>query len=150
MIDEYAIWPVRTFVYAWFAEHALPPSQEEIARHFNLTEAEAGEALTLLHEKHALLLEPGTVNVRLANPFSAIPTPYVVETRNRRYWANCAWDSFGIVAALQESDASIHSLCTYSGDPLDLSVTNGQVRNTAAVVHFLVPFRHWYDDLVFT
>jgi hypothetical protein len=149
MIDEGAIWPVRTFVYAWFAEHALPPSQEEIAGHFNIPVA-AGKALALLHEKHALFLEPGTRNVRLANPFSAIPTPFTVETRHRRYWANCAWDSFGIVAALQESDASIHSICTYSGDPLDLSVSNGQVRNTAAVVHFLVPFRHWYDDLVFT
>jgi hypothetical protein len=31
-----------------------------------------------------------------------------------------------------------------------LSVYDQQARETVALVHFLIPFREWYDDLVST
>ena len=36
----------------------------------------------------------------MANPFSAVPTPYRVQADGRSWFANCAWDAFGICAAL--------------------------------------------------
>ena len=150
MVGDEFIWNVRAFVYAWFAETARAPAIHDIAKRFGIAPEQAGQALTALHEKHALFLEPGTTSIRMANPFSAIPTPFTVHVRERSYWANCAWDCLGIVVALHAPSASIESTCAASEARIHLSVTNGQVDSAGEVIHFLVPFRHWYDDLVFT
>lgn len=150
MADDAFIWSVRTFIYQRFVESARAPQVEEIADHFRLTIAQAGEVLKTLHDKHALFLKPGTVAIRMANPFSAIPTPYQVDIGDKTYWANCAWDSFGIIAALHAPHASIRSICAHTGKDLHLAVSHDQVVSAGEVVHFLVPSRRWYDDLVRT
>lgn len=63
-------------------------------------------------------------------------------------WANCAWDALGIPAALH-CDAAIIIEDPLGGAPLELSVVDGQVVGEG-LVHFLLPFRRWYDDLVET
>ena len=55
----------------------------------------------------------------------------------------------GIPAALGV-DAKITAHCAESGEKLELEVRAGRLSETAGVVHFLVPFRDWYADLVFT
>jgi hypothetical protein len=149
-MNENLIWTIRAFVYERFAAAAEAPSASEIARHFDLTAEQAGDALSRLHERHAVFLEPGTARIRFANPFSNIATRFQVTVNGRTYQANCAWDSFGVVAALHRSDAVVHSGCAYSGVPIQLIVRDGQVADTGEVVHFLVPFARWYEDLVFT
>lgn len=150
MTDDDIIWKVRAFVYGWFAEHTRAPDVADIAQHFDISPHQASETFVTLHEKHALFLEPGTVGIRMANPFSAIPTSFIVKVRGKTYWANCAWDCYGIVAALHASQASIESACAASGDRLYLEISAGQVSSAGEVVHFLLPFRRWYDDLVAT
>ena len=150
MTDDDLIWGVRAFIYEHFAESTCAPAIDDIARRFDITSEQAGQALATLHERHALFLEPGTTNVRLANPFSAIPTPFKVDVRGKSYWANCAWDCFGIVVALHASEASIYSTCAHSGSALCISITHDQIISMGEIVHVFVPFQHWYDDLVFT
>ena len=150
MTEDPLIWDVRAFVYAHFVDTTRAPQVGDIAAHFNIAPEIAANALRSLHDRHALFLEPATTQIRIANPFSAIPTDYKVHARGKTYTANCAWDSFGIVAALHEQDAEIHARCTHSGEPIDLRVANGAVMASSAVVHFLVPFQRWYDDLVHT
>lgn len=150
MVADDFVWNVRAFVYAWFADHARAPGRHDLAKRFDISPEQADQALTALNEKHALFLEPGTTTIRMANPFSAIPTPFTVHVRGKHYWANCAWDCFGVVAALHAPNASIESTCSASGTRLHLNVTGGQVESAGEVAHFLVPFRHWYDDLVAT
>lgn len=150
MENDELIWQVRAFVYGWFVENAGAPGVEAIAGRFGISPQEAGEALTRLHAAHALFLEPGTTQIRMASPFSAIPTPYLTTIAGLTYWANCAWDSLGIAAALHAPQAVIDSICTASGEPIRLAVERGRVKDTGVVVHFLVPFQHWYDDLVET
>ena len=149
-MDESPIWNIRTFVYRSFAEATEAPTLHEIARHFDLADKQAADALSTLHERHALFLDPGTFRIRFANPFSNIATPFQVTVGGRTYQANCAWDSFGVVAALHASDAIIRSTCARSGVPVRISVREGQVGSTGEIVHFLVPFERWYEDLVFT
>ncbi len=149
-MDDDFIWNVRAFVYAWFAENARAPELLDIVKRFGISPEQASQALTALHEKHALFLAPGSSTIRMANPFSAIATPFTVDVQGKTYWANCAWDCLGIVAALHASSASIESICTASGARIHLSVADGQVVSAGEVVHFLVPFRQWYDDLVAT
>ncbi len=147
--DEGLIWQVRALVYEHFASTTRPPTIDETAEHYGLDVKHAATIYGELDRRHALFLEPGTASIRMANPFSAIPTIFRVHARGKAYWANCAWDALGIPAALG-TDATIEAMDAETKQPITLSVHNGQVVSHGERIHFLVPFQRWYDDLVFT
>jgi hypothetical protein len=139
----------RYQIYRFFADNCRAPSFQEIAGLLNAAEEDVRVSFHRLHERHMILLEPGTDAIRIANPFSAIPTRYKVKSGRKEWWANCAWDSLGIAAALK---INVHIEATYPDIPeiVELQVNNGAVDGKNQVVHFPLPFRHWYDDLVYT
>ncbi len=149
MVDDPTLWNLRHFVWQRLAATGQPPKPLEAAEALGITTEQAEVAYRQLHERHALLLEPDTFNVRMANPFSGQVTDFRVRAGDVTYFANCAWDALGIPAALQ-ADASIRAYCAASGRPIHLEVRAGQVSGDAALVHFAVPFAHWYDDLILT
>jgi len=144
------IWTIRQAIYQHFADHARAPSLLEIAAMCGITEAQAQESLLDLHEVHALFLDPGTFNIHIANPFSGVPTDFLATVGERTYWANCAWDCFGVIAALNAPDGTIQAPCAENGQPLHLAVRDGAAVSQGEVIHFLVPFSDWYEDMVFT
>lgn len=146
---ESLLWEVRAFIYAQFAETTRPPSVSEAAEGLGITAEEAARLYRQLHDRHAIFLEPGTLEVRMANPFSGVPTDFRVHANGRSYFANCAWDMLGIPAALH-SEALIEAACAESGEPLSLEVRGGEVRAGEVKIHFLLPFARWYEDIVFT
>ncbi|HUF00152.1 MAG TPA: organomercurial lyase [Anaerolineales bacterium] len=148
-MDEDKLWEIRAFIYQHFAETTHPPRVEEVASHFALTHEAVVSTYQELHQRHALFLKPDTYEILMANPFSGVETPFKVHTNGRSYSANCAWDTFGIPAALHV-DAEIEATCAQSAEPIRLSVTNQQVQHEEVLVHFLIPFRQWYNDLAFT
>jgi hypothetical protein len=148
-MDESQLWDIRAFVYRYFAETTHSPPVDEITSHFALTREETVSAYEELHRRHALFLKPGTHDILMANPFSGIETPFKVYANDKTYFANCAWDSLGIPAALGV-DAEVEASCAQTGAPIRLSVMDQQVQKSDTLVHFLLPFRDWYDDLTFT
>jgi hypothetical protein len=148
-MDENKIWDIRAFVYQHLAETTRPPLVSDVASRFALSPEEAVSAYEELHQRHALVLQPGMHEILMANPFSGVETPFKVYANGMTYFANCAWDSLGIPAALH-TDAEIEASCAQSGDLILLSVSGGQVHGSDALVHFLTPFRDWYNDLTFT
>ena len=159
---ESLLWQVRAFIYKYFADTTLPPSIEETAQHFNIIIKEAGTLYRELHNRHALFLEPETLTIRMANPFSGIPTDFKVHLNSKTYYANCAWDMLGIPAVLH-SDAVIEAICTESNDSVQLEIRDAKIAQAAVpceaslwdggnglLVHFPLPFARWYDDLTFT
>ena len=146
---EDLIWEIRAFVYRHFAETTQPPQVDETAARFALTQEEASSAYEELHGRHAFFLKPDTHDILMANPFSGVETLFKVHANDKTYFANCAWDSFGIPAALRV-DAEIEAVCAQSNEPIRLSVAEQQVQKSDALVHFLLPFETWYNDLAFT
>jgi Alkylmercury lyase len=142
-------WEMRSFVYEYIVERGVPPAAEHTAAEFGIETGGARAAYERLHERHALFLDPQTREVRMAFPFSAIPTRFRVRANDRSYWANCAWDMLGVPAALH-ADAEIEAEYAGDGSPVHVSVENDRLRGDDGVVHFPLPLRHWYDDLVFT
>ena len=141
-------WSVRLFVYQFLVENERPPAPDETASALGIAVEHAHEAYESLHRRHALFLEPGTLDVRMAHPFSARPTPFRVHVGAHAYYANCAWDMLGIPAALH-ANARIEAVYTDTGEAATFSVVNGDVHGDGAV-YFSLPFRQWYDDLIFT
>ncbi len=118
-MDDYKIWEIRAFIYQYFAETTRAPNVDETAASFGLSLEEAVSAYEELQGRHALCLKPGTPEILMANPFSGVETPFRVQANGKSYFANCAWDAFGIPAALHV-DAGIEAPCAQSGevDPL--------------------------------
>jgi len=157
-INETLLWQVRHFVYSHFADTTLPPSVDEAARHFNISIEEASALYKELHNRHAFFLETNMLSIRMAWPFSGIPTDFKVHINGKTYYANCAWDMLGIPATLH-TDAVIEAVCTESDDSVQLEIKNGQIMKSRSeakwtnydlLIHFPLPFARWYDDLVFT
>jgi hypothetical protein len=135
---------LRNRTYARFVELGRAPAASELG---NADEVVSG--WRRLHDAHALVLNPATDELRMANPFSAIPTAFRVRARDRWWYGNCAWDAFGICAALH-ADGRIETSCPDCGEPLAVDVRGEQPDEETLLFHCLVPARHWWDDIVFT
>lgn len=102
-----------------------------------------------LHDAHALVLNAGVDALRMANPFSAAPTAYRVHAGGRWWYANCAWDAFGVCAALHV-DGRIETSCTDCGEPIAVEVRDQRPDDESLVFHCPVPAREWWTDIVYT
>jgi Alkylmercury lyase len=140
---------LRNATYASFVDRGSAPSAADVAATTGTTRAEVLDAWRRLHAAHALVLDATGRNLRMANPFSAVPTPFGVVAAGRRWFANCAWDAFGICAALH-ADGRIETTCPDCGDPLTIAVTDGEPDDESLLFHCLVPARLWWEDIVFT
>jgi hypothetical protein len=78
-----------------------------------------------------------------------VPTPHRVVADGRTWYANCAWDAFGVCAALGV-DGCIETTCPDCGDTIALGVSDGQPDDDSLLFHSLVPASGWWDDIVFT
>jgi hypothetical protein len=141
---------IRNHAYGSFVRDGLAQTPAEAAAELGLDTGEVEAGYRRLHDAHALVLEPGTANVRMLNPFSAVETTYRVEAGGRSWFANCAWDALGIPAALGE-DGRIEATCPDCGEQVELEVRDGRLVGDAdLLVHFVVPARCWWDDIAFT
>ena len=135
---------LRNRTYAAFVELGRAPSASELG-----DEDEVRSGWRELHDAHALVLNPATDEIRMANPFSAVPTAYRVQADGRWWYANCAWDALGILAALAV-DGRVESSCPDCGEPYAVDVRDRTVYRPDLLFHCLVPAAHWWDDIVFT
>jgi hypothetical protein len=114
---------VRGLVYETFAAEGRAPSVAELARRTGSTIAAIQRVLHDLADAHALVLTADGDAVRMAHPFSAAPMAFVVTPLNghdnRRWWGGCAWDSFGISAALN-LDVRVDTACPQCGAHISL------------------------------
>lgn len=150
---------VRYAVYRGFADTGAALSPGEIAEQVGLSVPEALAALGRLHDVHALVLNRTGDAVRMAHPFSAAPMGYVVTAAgvspvtgfpgDRVWWGGCAWDSFGISAALGER-VTVTSQCPYCEVVLRHTSSPEDPPALAAVVHVPWPAYYWWDDIVAT
>ena len=91
---------IKLTIYRWIAETGRIPDAGEVAAASGYSEPEVLESFARLHARRLLVPEPGDPSrIRMAPPFSGIPTAFPVDARGKRYYANCVWDAYGIPAA---------------------------------------------------
>jgi Alkylmercury lyase len=140
---------VKLAVYRDFASTGKAPPVARIASELARSTEEIREAFVRLQRNRVLLLEADGESIRMAPPFSGVPTQHRVEIGRQLYSANCAWDALGIPAALHR-EAVVHSSCGQSGVPLRLHVGLEGPEPSAWLFHCQVPAARWWEDLVFT
>ncbi len=126
-----------------------PPTIDEIADRFGTSQSETRQALRGLAERHGVVLHPRSGEIWVAHPFSAAPTNCVVTSGERTWWGNCAWCSLG-VAQLAGGTATIETRLGGIGAPVTVRLVDGELRDTDLVVHFPIPMREAWDNVIYT
>lgn len=142
---------LRQIVFQHFVAVGVAPMRTELAQSVGDMEV-VDVLLQELHDRHLLVLDdrPGKYGeIRMALPFASEPTRWRVTTDHGKWWANCAWDSLAILAAL-ESDGRVESTWVDTNEPVDLTVSAGQLDQTEGYISFPLPAKMWWDDIVFT
>ncbi len=151
---------VRLAVYEGVIRNGVMPSRMQLAVALEVLPEEVGEALARLAEAHMLVLQPSG-EVLMANPFSAVPTPFLVRIGGsgepgiggpegaKQFYGNCIWDALGISTVLRTT-VRLETACGCCGDQVAMSVREGRVERRDWVAHFALPARRWWDDVVFT
>lgn len=141
---------LKLAIYRFTAENARVPAIADIVPVIGATAAEVREGYTRLYVSRVLVLNADGETIRMAPPFSGVPTQHRVRAGGRDYYANCAWDSLGILAALHGT-GEVFSRCEQSREPIHLVVNErGLVPGERCVVHFAVPASQWWKDITFT
>jgi hypothetical protein len=139
---------IRAAIYDAIVRSGQAPAPAQLAARLGLEEADVAAAYRALADAHVIVLRPGTLEIAWAPPFSAIPTAFRAAAGAMSWYAPCAWDAFGIPAALCR-DAAIDARCAWSGEPIACGVADGRAYGDG-VIHLLVPAAHFWDDIAYT
>jgi Alkylmercury lyase len=139
---------LRRFVYDEILATGHPPRAERIGREFGTDRQSAVQALRGLDVGKTVLVHPTTGEIWMAGPFSAGRTTYEIIGAKQRWWANCAWDMFGVAVIVNEP-VRFEATCAHCDEQFTITGDPAQVA-TDWLIHFLVPARRWYDDIGFT
>jgi hypothetical protein len=140
---------VKLAIYSHFAETGRAPSPSDVVSRVGSDIESVLDSYQRLRAQRLLVLEEDGSSIRMAPPFSGVPTQHIVEAEGIQYFANCAWDALGIPAALQKP-ATVHSRCEQSAEPFHLQVALKGPEPSDWLFYCLVPAAKWWDDIVFT
>jgi hypothetical protein len=143
---------MRKYIFDHFFEQATPPTLEEAMQRFSLSRAEAFARFKEVEADHHVLLVPGTQRILMANPYSAVTTPFRVHLGGKQYFANCAWDTVSLHVMLG-SEARVESYCHHCAEPIGLELSGGKVVSSLPkkpLIFLSVSVARWYDNLINT
>jgi hypothetical protein len=139
---------LRQLIYSRIINKGDIPTSEQIAHSAHIPQQEVLDGFARLADARVLALQKNG-EILMAMPFSAVPTPFVIDARGRTRYANCAWDALGVPAMLR-SDGKIESACGCCGTAIHIAIRRGKVDYEEAILHFAVPVKQWWDNVVYT
>ena len=140
---------IKLAIYRHFAKTGRGPAARDLAASLGEDADSVLASYRRLRQQRVLVLEEDGSSIRMAPPFSGVPTQHRVESGGVEYFANCAWDALGVPAALQRAGV-VRSRCEQSLEPLVLQVGVDGPDASDWVFHCLVPAARWWEDIVFT
>ena len=85
--EEAAIdYEVRRHVYDHVMREGLPPTVAQTASALSTTPDNVGASFQRLADARVLVLQKGTGEILMSNPFSAVPTPFLVRAGGGSWW----------------------------------------------------------------
>lgn len=121
---------VRRYILAQYPLQGRAPTVLDISLTLSLTPDDTKSILQRLHAWDMLGLEPESSKIRLAYPFSSVPTPHVVKfdqwSEAKPVYAPCAIDALGMVFMLHR-DLSIGSSCASCAKPIAITVRDQSI-----------------------
>jgi hypothetical protein len=132
-----------------FVDRGCAPTVDRLSTAFAQPRNVVVSRLHDLQEDHGVVLHPTSSEVWVAHPFASAPTNFWVRGARGGWWANCAWCALG-VAALVSMDVSVTTVLGGEHEQVTLAITSGRLADDRFVVHFPVPMRSAWDNVIFT
>jgi hypothetical protein len=140
---------LRTIVYRHFANTAESPALDAMCEATGATKEQVKDGYRRLYAKRMLVPADDFASIRMAPPFSGVPTQHRATVNGKEYFANCAWDAFGVVSALGGT-GDILSRCEQTLEPLALHLTGNEPPLSRWLFHCVIPAAQWWNDIVLT
>ena len=116
---------LRRTIFTAFAATGAPPPADALDP----------ALLRALADRHVVVLD-ARGEIAMAHPFARPPGGATVTAHGMTWSGNCAWDAYGIQAALGLDEPGIES--------------RGVEAGPGVVFHVATPARHWWDDIADT
>jgi hypothetical protein len=136
---------VNRFIF----DHGFAPTVEQLAKALDVDKIEIENGLRELANNHAIVLHPNSFDIWVAHPFALFPTLFWVSTKEKQWWGNCPWCSFGI-ASLTNTDTDIFTRLKGEQEAIKIEIRNHEVVQKDYVVHFPIPARRFWNNVVYT
>lgn len=140
---------MRVAIYERFVDEGEAPGAGDLADALSIPAQEVEASFLRLAEDRVIVLMPETTEIWMANPLSAVPTSFRVQTPRGSFWGNCIWDGLGAIAMLGGA-GTVETRCPDCEEAMELRVENGVLANGEGVAHFAVPAARWWDNIGFT
>ena len=142
---------MRVTIAECIRDRGAVPSLAEVASRVASSEADVAASFGRLAAARTMILRPGTSEILSFNPFAAGSTDFRVRAKGRDWAALCAWDAFGVVAALHVDGVVLGHCADVCGVPLEVRLEGDAIGALDGVVmQFALPAREWWKDIVFT
>ena len=142
---------VRLTIADCIRERGAVPTRSEVAARVAAPDAEVGASFGRLAAARVMILRPGTGEILSFSPFASGLTDFAVRSGGRLWSAICAWDAFGVVAALKEDGLVLGHCADVCGVPLEIRLAGDAIGALDGVVmQFGLPAREWWKDIIFT
>jgi len=143
---------VRKYIFDYLLENCRAPVLEEMMIRFGLDRNQAAQVLEELEVAHHVIRVPGTNRILMANPFSALDTPFRVKVGKKGYFGACAWDAVAFHVMLGR-DTLVDSFCHHCAEPIQVRFSKGKpisLKPLNPLVYLNLPAAKWWDDIVIT
>ena len=137
-------------IYRHFAAVGARPSVDDIAARLGVASAAGSRDLRRLRAQRVLVLEADAESIRMAPPFSGVPTQHRVTADGVTYYANCAWDALGIPAALRRPAHRALPMRAIASSPSSSRFRAADPNRPTGCSIASCPASKWWDDIVFT
>lgn len=143
----------KTELHSVILQHIIDkghaPNLADLSIIMEADEPEITQALYALQDYHGVVLHPNEPKIWVIHPFSLAPTNFLVKSQSGKWWGNCAWCSLGVAALLKEDVSILTSYGAY-GEPLQIHIQNGEILEKNLVVHFPIPMKKAWDNVIYT
>jgi hypothetical protein len=121
------------------------PTISELSALADFSPSQTEDGVRELARMHGVILVPNSLEVWSLHPFALMPTRFWVTAGQGGWWANCAWCSLAIGAALR-ADTKICTGDGGEGDPLEFRIEQGRASRPDLLMHFPYPPERWWDN----
>jgi hypothetical protein len=90
-----------------------------------------------------------TVRAAVYDSVMSRSKPFTARAAGRVYFGNCIWDALGIPAMLA-CDGRVETSCGCCGEAMSMSVEGRALQASEGLVHFAIPARRWWEDIVYS
>ncbi len=140
---------LRTAVHRHFASTGQSPTLDAMREAIGATNEQVRDGYRRLYAKRMLVPAGDFASIQMAPPFCGVPAQHRVTVYGTEYFANCAWEAFGVVSALGGTGVVL-SRCEQTFEPLVLRLTGDGAPPSGWLFHCVVPAAEWWNDIVLT